>query len=46
MEDEIENEVNSLKIQVYGEISAETFGKVENFTYLCSIYEEYNGDKN
>ena len=40
MEDEIENEVGSLKIQVYGEITAETFGNVNNFTYLCSKYEE------
>jgi hypothetical protein len=36
----MEEEVESLKIAIYGNISSETFGNLENFTYLCSKYEE------
>jgi hypothetical protein len=39
MEEE-ENEVESTKILVYGNISDEKFADVEKFTYLCSKYEE------
>jgi len=38
--EEKEEEVEGKKIEVYGEISAETFGKMEKFSYLCSKYEE------
>jgi hypothetical protein len=36
MEDEVESE----KIEVYGNISEETFANEQKFTYLCSKYEE------
>jgi hypothetical protein len=38
--EENEEEVESVKTEVYGNISEETFGEMEKFTYLCSKYEE------
>jgi len=38
--EEKEEEIEGEKIAIYGNISEEMFANVNNFTYLCSKYEE------
>jgi hypothetical protein len=36
----MEEEIESRKIEIYGNISPEKFGDMELFSYLCTKYEE------